>query len=376
MKKETSASETAPSTEPVITTPLAPSPEEKPKRDYTIDNYRGFVIFIVFLWCCMFLPFRGFSWVQHTDRSGIDIAFGIMDYGILMFLLAAGLIMNLVFKRRAERTGDYKKTRGYYAKRGLILMGVGAIDLVFKDIGDTTITSPYGWEVFMSIGFACTLASPFLGRKAWIRILAGALIIVFFGLIAEYVPIVHDSLYNSKRLTYGGPFGAIGMAGLLLWFTVLGDYFHSDKKKFALGVLILWLLAIPSIVISFSDCTATVSNLVIEDLSVIKRFLCVSFVDFTPGFLLFGGAFATLTFLPIWGISALIKKEIPFIATMGKNTIIFFFVYAIMTIPSSMIFKAIPSSPAGATVLNALLVIAVSFPLAYLFKKKNWILKV
>lgn len=376
MENANPASEKMPATEPVITTPLAPDSTEKPKRDYTIDNYRGFVIFMVFLWCCMFLPFRDFSWVQHTDRYGIDIAFGIMDYGILMFLLAAGLIMNFVFVRRAEKTGNYKKTRGYYAKRGLMLMGIGAIDLVFKDIGDTTITSPYGWEVFMSLGFASMLAAPFLGRKAWVRVLAGAIIIVLFGLLAEYVPFVHDSLYNSRKLTYGGPFGAIGMAGLLLWFTVLGDYFQTNKKKFALGILLLWIVAIPSIVISFSDCTGTVSNLVIEDLSVIKRALCISFFDFTPGFLLFGGAFATLTFLPIWGISALIKKEIPFIATMGKNTIIFFFLFAIMTIPAFMVFKALPSSPAGATVINALIVIAVTFPLAYLFKKKNWILKV
>ncbi len=79
--------------------------------------------------------------------------------------------------------------------------------------------------------------------------------------------------------------------------------------------------------------------------------------------------------MPIWGISALIKREIPFIATMGKNTIVFFFTYAIFTLPAAAIWNALGSKPALAIFLNALMVVAVTFPMAYLFKKKNIIIK-
>ncbi len=377
MNDEVSSANNSSVLETAIPPTITPVNDLSAKRDYTIDNYRGFVIFIVFLWCCMFLFFQPgvFSWVKHTDSHGIDIGFGIMDYGILMFVLAAGLIMNVVFEKKVAKGGKAGKLRADYARRGLAVMGVGAIDLVFKMIGDNCIDAPYGWEVFMSIGFASMIAAIFLGRKIWVRILAGAIILIVYAVIAEFIPPVHQSLYASGKLPYGGPFGAIGMAGLLLWFTVLGDYFQSDKKKFAIGVLIMWLLAIPSIVLSFRDCTGTVSNLDINSIGFFGRTFCVSFKHFTLGFLLFGGAFSLLTFLPFWGISALIKKEIPVLATMGKNTIVFFFIFAICNIPAGMIAAAFPDMQALGCLINALMVIAICVPLSLLFKKKNIIIK-
>ncbi len=346
------------------------------KRDYTIDNYRGFVIFAVFIWCCMFLAMPGgFSWVKHTDSHGVDIGFGLMDYGIMMFTLAAGMIMNVVYEKKvAKGLQTPNKIRAEYARRGLAVMGVGGFNLAFLMIGNNAIDSPYGWEVFMDIGFASMMVAPFLGRKKWIRVLAGALFMIFFAIISEYVPVVHQTLYSGK-LSYGGPFASFGLAGAILWITVLGDYFQTDKKKFLLGVLLIWLLAIPSIVISYSDCTGPVCNIAIEDMIAAQRTLAISFNNFTLGFILFGTAFALLTFMPIWGISALIKREIPFIATMGKNTIVFFFTYAIFTLPAAAIWNALGSKPALAIFLNALMVVAVTFPMAYLFKKKNIIIK-
>ena len=207
------------------------------------------------------------------------------------------------------------------------------------------------------------------------RVVAGAAFLIVFALIAEFVAPVHQSLYQSTRLTYGGPFGAIGLTGILLWFTVLGDYFQTDKKKFVIGVLIMWILAIPSIVISYRDCTGVVSNLDIFSLSFMARTFCISFNHFTLGFLLFGGAFSLLTFLPFWGISALIKREIPLLATMGKNTIVFFFLFAIFTLPAAAIAGAFPDKQGLGAFLNALMVIAVCAPLSVLFKKKNIIIK-
>src|SRR5574344_2383413 len=102
-------------------------------------------------------------------------------------------------------------------------------------------------------------------------------------------------------------------------------------------MLIIWILAIPSMVISYRDCTGAVSNVDINSLNFFGRAFCISFNHFTVGYLLFGAAFSLLTFLPIWGISALIKREIPIIATMGKNTIVFFFTFGIFNLPAAAI---------------------------------------
>lgn len=362
----------------------APSPagnlNELTKRDYTFDNYRGFVIFIVFLWCCMFLGHTAYNWTKHTDMYNLDVAFGIMDYGIMMFALAGGLVINLAYKNRAAKSGKTKGLRSHYASRALAVMGIGAIDLIFKNVGDSVMSNPYGWEVFMTLGLASLIISPFLGRKKLTRIIGGVLLLVFFVIISEFIPFVKESFYATPyKLTYGGPFAGIGVAGVMLWFSVLGDYYKENKIKFLIGVLIMFVIAIPSIVISADIVNSYGGDLRAVDITKLNfgmRVFSISFRHFTLGFLLFGSAFALLSFLPIWGISELIKREIPFIATMGKNTIVFFFLYGLCTLPTIHIYQAMPENLKWLGVLiNAVIVIALSFPIAYLFKRKNIIIK-
>lgn len=347
-------------------------------RDYTVDNYRGFVIFIVFLWCCVFLfvpSDQDFLWVWHTDAHGVDIGFGMMDYGIMMFLLATGLVMNVTFSRKVASGQSPKQTRIAYLRRGLTVMGVGCFNLAFLTVGLNSVHDPYGWEVFMNIGFSSMLASFFLGRKKWVRVLSGALFLAVYALISEFIPIVHQSLLSDK-LSYGGPFAAIGLTGMLLWFTVLGDLFQEkNKRNFLLGILAAWLLAIPPAVLSFRSTTGAVSNLVYADLTPIERIFCVSFNNFSTGFILFGGGIALLTFLPWWGISALLRREIPLLSTMGKNTVPFFFLYGICNLPAEAIADAFPNRPVVGCLLNALLVLVLTLPLAYLFERKKIVIK-
>jgi hypothetical protein len=350
------------------------------KRDYTFDNYRGFVIFMVFLWCCMFLGHSGYNWTKHTDMYNFDIAFGIMDYGMMMFSLAAGLVINLAYNNRVQKSGSNKGVRGHYASRALAVMGIGGLNLICKNVADNCFDNPYAWEVFMTIGLASLIVSAFLGRKKLTRILGGVALLVFFVVISEFIPFVKTTFYATPyKLNYGGPFAGIGLAGVMLWFSVLGDWYKESKLKFILGTLAVWVLAIPSIVISFKVVNSFGGDLNAVDITQINmglRVFSVSFRHFTLGFLLFGSAFALLTFMPIWGISALIKREIPFIATMGKNTVVFFFLFAICSIPTIEIYRSMPENLAWlAVIINAIIVVAVSFPIAYLFKRKNIILK-
>ncbi len=361
---------------------LQMTPQGK-KRDFALDNYRGFVIFIVFLWCCMFLPLNEFSWLQHTDKFGFGswndvLGWGIMDYGMMMFAFCLGLFMNINYLSKKEKFGSDGKARSYFIKRGLLLMGVGGIELLFKDIGDNTITDPYGWEIFMTFGFATIFCVLFLGRKKWLRVLGGAILMAVYGVLAEFLPYAHDVLYTCNMMPYGSCFGAIGLAGVILWFSVLGELYKESKVKFLIGVLVLCILSIPSMVITFLDFGENgVGTTLVCDMNGWMRTFSINFYGFSIGFLLFGAAFASVMFLPFWAITLLIKREIPFIATMGKNTLVFFFLYAISTIPTGLIYGAMPENLKPLAIfVNALFVVAITFPIAYLFKRKNWIVHV
>ncbi len=110
-------------------------------RNYTIDRFRGIVIFsmIIFQFMANFAGLGGASTISHhaPDESAYYILpnLAVSDIVAPMFILAIGLTYLPSLRRRIERDGR-KKAIIHFVKRNLMIVGIGVVMNGINDILD------------------------------------------------------------------------------------------------------------------------------------------------------------------------------------------------------------------------------------------------
>jgi len=89
------------------------------KRLESIDQFRGFAIFLMILANYMTNVQIFLAWLKHAD----EIGYTVIDLIAPMFVFAMGLTYGLSFRRRIERDGAWN-TYQHFLTRYLALLGI------------------------------------------------------------------------------------------------------------------------------------------------------------------------------------------------------------------------------------------------------------
>jgi len=195
--------------------------ESKPasQRILSIDQFRGFAIFMMvlanYMGAVQLIP----AWLKHAP----DVGLTVIDLIAPFFIFAIALTYNLSFRRRLERDGGAATTL-HFLTRFLAIVGLGAI----ISAGETAVgENPSGidWGVLQAIGMAGLFTLLVLRLPSIYRWLIG------LGLLAVYqVLLDHFWLDFVVRSPHGGLPGAMGWTAMMILATCLADLFHDPGR--------------------------------------------------------------------------------------------------------------------------------------------------
>ena len=189
------------------------------KRLESIDQFRGFAIFLMILANYMtnvqVIP----AWLKHAE----DIGYTVIDLIAPMFVFAMGLTYGISFRRRLERAGAWN-TYQHLLTRYLALLGLGyLITLVWELSG---IQPPsVNWGLLQALGAAGLIALLFISLStAWRGIIG-------LGMLAGY-QFMLDRFWLQDVLIapHNGPWGALSWGAMLILATALADLYHDQRR--------------------------------------------------------------------------------------------------------------------------------------------------
>jgi predicted acyltransferase len=137
---------------------------EAGRRLESIDQFRGFAIILMvatnYLAGVESIP----TWLKHAPDSGLTI----IDLIAPFFIFAVGLAFVLSAQRRFKSEG-WRKMAVHFSKRGLALIGLGALITAGENYFDIT-PLPANWGVLQLIVLVVVLSviGWFFDRKNWI----------------------------------------------------------------------------------------------------------------------------------------------------------------------------------------------------------------
>ena len=259
-----------------------------------IDQFRGLAILLMVLVNYAANVRTVPSWFKHAPDIGLTPA----DLVAPMFIFAIGLTFGPSARRRRESdaTGT---VIGYFARRFLALIGIGAI----ISAGETMLginRSGIDWGVLQAIGSAglITLLVIFLPTNT--RLVLG------LGLLTGYqFLLTHFWQEWVIRSPHGGPGGSLGWAAMMILSTVLGDLFHNEpQRKYFYSACALTLLA--------GTALAFIAP-------VSKHRVSASYDLISLGF---SGA--------VFSVLYLIKVKFPMLSTWGQNPILLYILHYLL----------------------------------------------
>jgi predicted acyltransferase len=192
---------------------------QKPSRLLSIDQYRGFAIFLMVAANFM----GGYNNIPAYLKHARDIGLTAIDLIAPFFIFAIGLTYASSLRRRISSQG-LKAALAYFVRRWLVIIGLGAL-MVAGEIAfyDPTVTN---WGVLQAIGVAGLLTLPALFLPTWVRALTGAVLLAIYQVMLDHFWL--DSVLSAP---HGGFFGAVGWSAMLILSTVLADVFLLQPDK-------------------------------------------------------------------------------------------------------------------------------------------------
>lgn len=355
-------------------------------RDVVLDNYRGFVIFILTLWTSIFIYQQNLSplWAIHTDHSFFygmlsnPVYFSFMDYGLPMFAMASGFAQRLVYNKQKEflSAKEINKNLKY---KVFTLFGVAFLfnflniltSLKYIAAGNIQFVYLRIWNMFATLACSMLVSGLIIKYSAKVRLAVAALLVGVYALLYCFVPYVSTMVSTFPEFQYGSIFGGFCLFGALqIVATVIGEYYYAKKWK-QMAAVMGGVAALATITIIMS----LVNNLVAPFQTKFAKLLLLDYAHFSIGYIFIGGLFAIVAFLIIFGITKLIKdREIPLLNTMGKSSIFFFFVSCLLTVLMESI--NLGSNVILGRFFAGLISISVISVIALILKKTNKIIKI
>jgi len=202
---------------------------EAGRRLESIDQFRGFAIILMvaanYLAGVESIP----TWLKHAP----DIGLTIIDLIAPFFIFAVGLTFVLSAQRRFK-SEDWRKMAVHLSKRGLALIGLGALITAGENYFDIT-PLPANWGVLQAIGVATLITILVILLPTYLRLGIG------LGLLVGYQALLDRFwLQNVLNSSHGGLPGSLSWAAMLILATVLADLFHATsgpRHQYLIGVL-------------------------------------------------------------------------------------------------------------------------------------------
>jgi len=190
-------------------------------RISAIDQFRGFAILLMiladYLNNIQVIP----AWLKHAP----DIGYTIIDLVAPLFVFAIGLTYGMSFRRRLERSGNWK-TYNHFISRNLALIGLGFL-ITLGGVLSNNYPPEANWGLLQALGAAGLITLPLIRIKPKYRWIFG------FGLLAIY-QVLLDQFWLSDVVdaVHNGPQGALSWGALMIIATSLGDmYLECEKGK-------------------------------------------------------------------------------------------------------------------------------------------------
>ncbi len=356
------------------------------ERDVVLDNYRGFVIFILTLWTSMFIYQQNLSplWAIHTDHSfyygmlANPVYFSFMDYGLPMFVMASGFAQRLVYDRQKE-TLTSKQINSRLKNKVFTLLGVAFLFNVInilpsvQHIANGNISFVYIriWNMFATLACSMLICGLVIKRSIKFRLIFAAGMVGLYALLYCCVPYVSTMVSTFPEFQYGALFGGLLLFGAeQIVASVMGEYYYSKryKKLFAvMGVIVF--LACVTITLSL------VNNLHAPFESKFVRLFLLDYAHFSIGYIFIASLFAVVAFLLILGLTKLNKnRALPLLNTMGKSSIFFFFISCVTTF--LMESATLTQNVVAGRFIAGLIAITIMSLIAFFLKKTNTIIKI
>lgn len=355
-------------------------------RDIVLDNYRGFVIFILTLWTSVFIYQQNLSplWAIHTDHSFFygmlsnPVYFSFMDYGLPMFVMASGFAQRLVFNRQKE-TMTKKQINAHLKNKIFTLLGVAFLFNIINVLpsikyfasGNSAAVYLRIWNMFASLACSMLVSGLVIKFSTKVRLIVAAFLVAFYALIYCCIPYVPMMVSTFPEFQYGALFGGLFLFGALqIVATVMGEYYYSKQwKKLAAVMGVVSLLGVITIVLS------VVNNFANPFETKFGRLFLLDYAHFSIGYIFICGLFDVISFLIIFGITKLLKdREIPLLNTMGKSSIFFFFISCLITF-SVELFNFGQNILLGRFLVGLIAIVIMSV-IAFILKKTHTIIKI
>ncbi|MDR3264196.1 MAG: hypothetical protein LBT30_07810 [Clostridiales bacterium] len=323
-------------------------------RNVTIDNAKGLLVLLFMIVHAVRSIPKNFplsDWFYHSPPALIKWwGFNLLDLAPVAFFFFIGFVVYDAFEKRYLHSG-----RAAYREFFLKNMAIMGLFLCLIFVQNNLSGGTTQWAYFVSIGFTGFLMLPFLHprirKSTAAKFICAAAVFVFYyfmrGLLFKFLaPAPGNEGYGNSG---GGPAACFGFLGVVLLAAGLGDI---AKKK-------LWLYAV---------FTAAIYLLGLATTLVLKP----DYQTFNVEYLF--GAFSKFNLIYfiflLFNKYVLKGKAIPFIATLGRN-ILLYLIITLLLISALGLFGFAPTDLKGVIIRVAVFAAAyalISIPLA---KKKT-----
>ena len=202
----------------------------------SIDEFRGFAIFMMVIINFLARANNVPSWLKHAP----DIGFTVADIVAPMFIFAIGLTYGMSFRKRVEKYGK-GKTYSHFFTRYMAIAGIGFFLTSFGNLTGTYENSS-NWGLLQAIGTAGLITLLFIQFSTKTRAFMGILMLIFYQFMLNQF-----WLQKVLESSHGGLQGSISWGAMLILGTVMADLYHnqnSNRKRFLFGAIIVLLIGL------------------------------------------------------------------------------------------------------------------------------------
>lgn len=206
-------------------TPTAVSPAP---RNAAIDAYRGIAVLVMAVGNLGL----GVRWVPAALKHATDIGFTIADVVAPMFMLSIALVVGL----RVEgwrAAPDKRPIRGRIARRGLMLLGLGAVISGGQALTVAAGPTALSWGVLQAIGAATLLLLPVVLLPAWARLASGVGCLLVYQVLLD-----RFFLQAVLQISFDSILGTLSWGGFLMIASAVAEQWHRTRGAVRRTVLL------------------------------------------------------------------------------------------------------------------------------------------
>lgn len=192
-------------------------------RVASIDAFRGVAVLVMAVGNLGL----GVRWVPTALKHATDIGFTIADVVAPMFMLSIALVIGTrVGTWRA--LPDRAPIRVRMARRGLMLMGIGAVISGGQalTVGAPVTGGGLSWGVLQAIGAATLLLIPVVLAPAWLRLCCGVASLVVYQVLLD-----RFFLQAVLQISFDSILGTLSWGGFLMIASAVAEVWHRTQGR-------------------------------------------------------------------------------------------------------------------------------------------------